>query len=297
MPTFTPNFNLAKPLVNDPTDEDQWGGYLNQDLDTIDTNLKMARDMVFSPQTADYNVVIGDRKKVISVDATSGNRTVNLLSAATAGNGYQITINKVDASGNSVTIDPAGSETIEGAGTYILSSQYSSVQLISNGTMWFILSGAASAFLAEIKPFAIGTVPAGFFECNGAAISRATYSALFGAIGTTYGVGDGSTTFNIPDYRGEFLRGWDHGRGVDASRTLGSFQDFQMEDHTHGLRVSIAGGSSGTLIGKLDAFANTATAFNNVAVNQWTSNLTGSPYKSGTETRPRNVSVMYCIKY
>lgn len=59
------------------------------------------------------------------------------------------------------------------------------------------------------------TVPTGYLECNGATISRTTYSELFTVIGTLFGVGDGSTTFEIPDLRGKFLRSWDHGAGND----------------------------------------------------------------------------------
>ena len=61
--------------------------------------------------------------------------------------------------------------------------------------------------------FAADAAPAGWLECNGSAVSRTTYAALFAAIGTEYGVGDGTTTFNLPDLRGEFMRGWDNGRG------------------------------------------------------------------------------------
>jgi microcystin-dependent protein len=68
------------------------------------------------------------------------------------------------------------------------------------------------------------TAPTGYLKANGAAVSRTTYATLFSAIGTTYGGGDGSTTFNLPDLRGEFVRGLDDGRGVDTSRTLGSSQ-------------------------------------------------------------------------
>jgi hypothetical protein len=56
--------------------------------------------------------------------------------------------------------------------------------------------------------FANTTVPQGWFQCNGAAILRANYPELFAAIGTTYGTGNGSTTFNLPDFRGQFLRAW-----------------------------------------------------------------------------------------
>ena len=72
--------------------------------------------------------------------------------------------------------------------------------------------------------FAGASAPTGWLACNGAAVSRVAYANLFAAIGATYGAGDGSTTFNLPDLRGEFLRGHDAGRGVDAGRVLGSSQ-------------------------------------------------------------------------
>lgn len=58
-------------------------------------------------------------------------------------------------------------------------------------------------------------IPDGWMECDGSAISRSTYAALFALISTSYGAGDGSTTFNIPDLRGIFVRCWDHGCGID----------------------------------------------------------------------------------
>ena len=68
--------------------------------------------------------------------------------------------------------------------------------------------------------FAGSSAPAGWLKANGAAVSRTAYAALFAAIGTTYGLGDGRSTFNLPDLRGEFIRGWDDGRGVDTPRPM-----------------------------------------------------------------------------
>lgn len=81
--------------------------------------------------------------------------------------------------------------------------------------------------------FARNTAPAGWLKCNGAAISRSAYSALFAAIGTTFGAGDGVTTFNLPDLRGEFIRAWDDGRGLDNGRVFGSVQGSMIQEHTH----------------------------------------------------------------
>ncbi len=90
----------------------------------------------------------------------------------------------------------------------------------------YALASDVSALLPSgvILPFAGGAIPAGFLLCNGAALSRTSYATLFAAIGTTYGRGNGSTTFNLPDLRGEFIRGADNGRGVDNGRALGSSQ-------------------------------------------------------------------------
>ena len=70
-------------------------------------------------------------------------------------------------------------------------------------------------------PWPSATPPTGWLKCNGAAISRTAYAKLFAAIGTVFGAGDGFTTFNLPDLRGEFVRGWDDGRGVDGGRAFG----------------------------------------------------------------------------
>ena len=81
---------------------------------------------------------------------------------------------------------------------------------------------------------AVSAVPPDYLECNGAAVSRSTYAALFAVITTTYGAGNGSTTFNLPDLRGEFVRGWDHGRGVDSGRSINSTtQGSQYTNHNH----------------------------------------------------------------
>jgi microcystin-dependent protein len=61
------------------------------------------------------------------------------------------------------------------------------------------LTGIEGIPTATIVPWSSGSVPSGFLECNGAAVSRSTYAALFAIVGTTYGAGDGSTTFNVPD--------------------------------------------------------------------------------------------------
>ena len=86
----------------------------------------------------------------------------------------------------------------------------------------------------EVATFAMATAPSGWLKCNGAVVSRTLYPALFTAIGTTYGAGDGSTTFSLPDLRGEFVRGWaDDDTAADTGRAIGSWQADTFISHTH----------------------------------------------------------------
>ena len=99
----------------------------------------------------------------------------------------------------------------------------------SNGQMLQTNGSGALSFTSvqgvpsgSVFCMAVATVPSGYLECNGAAVSRSTYAVLFAVIGTAYGTGNGSTTFNLPDLRGEFVRGFDNGRGVDNGRSIAS---------------------------------------------------------------------------
>ncbi|RXJ93330.1 hypothetical protein CRV00_11810 [Malaciobacter molluscorum] len=135
----------------------------------------------------------------------------------------------------------------------------------------------------------VATIPSGFLECNGAEVSREKYSELFKVIGTTYGAGDKTTTFNFPDLRGEFVRGFDNGRGVDIDRLIGSWQEDEFKSHGHGLQWWASGDHS---------LPNTYPSWPNryyPSVNQGSSK--GVLETGGLETRPRNIAMMYCIKY
>ena len=128
MPNYTPNYHLALPLVNDPTDEDIWGDEINGDMTIIDTVMKANADAIATIITVPLGAVI----------------------------------------------DYAGS-----------------------------------------------TAPTNYLFPYGQAISRVTYAALFAIIGTTYGIGDGSTTFNLPDVRGRVVAGKDDMGGTSANRLTG----------------------------------------------------------------------------
>ena len=177
-----------------------------------------------------------------------------------------------------------------------------------------------------IQYFSQSSAPAGWLKANGAAVSRKDYANLFAAIGTMYGTGDGNTTFNLPDFRGEFFRCWDDGRGLDKGRSLGSWQDSENKSHQHTGNTSPSGshqhtgttdwngehthpvgktgGGNGSQAAK--SFADTggeiAAAGNHAHsfTTGWSGEHTHSfwtEWVGGAESRPRNVALLVCIKY
>ncbi|MRR56972.1 MAG: hypothetical protein EG824_01985 [Deltaproteobacteria bacterium] len=149
------------------------------------------------------------------------------------------------------------------------------------------LGHLADAIVARLQPagslmmWPANTPPTGWLERNGDAISRTTYSDLFAVIGTTFGVGDGSTTFNLPDDRGLFIRAWDHGAGIDPGRVFGSYQQDEIKSHNHSC-PGINELGDGTVFER-----GPGPSDGNV-----TTSATG-----GSETRPKNRAYLPIIKY
>lgn len=161
-----------------------------------------------------------------------------------------------------------------------------------------LVAGGASP-VGSITAFGTGSAPPGWLQCDGSAISRTTYLTLFTVLGTVWGVGDGSTTFNLPDLRGRFARGWNNGSGNDpnsGTRTalhtggatadnVGSYQLDSLRDHTHliwGVGAAHGGGPNSIYFGINSAY---------------TSASGGVSTTPNAETRPINVYVMYIIRY
>jgi microcystin-dependent protein len=142
---------------------------------------------------------------------------------------------------------------------------------------------------------AANTAPSGFLKADGATVSRSTYSDLFAAIGTTYGAGDGSTTFLVPDLRGEFMRGWDDSRGVDGSRSFGSAQSDQMEAHNHTGGTPMHSSHTATYGSVSAGGSGPGGSFSGGRYAANTSTVGGTGNSS--ETRPRNVALLACIKF
>ncbi|MCL2485330.1 MAG: tail fiber protein, partial [Endomicrobia bacterium] len=147
----------------------------------------------------------------------------------------------------------------------------------------------------------IATAPEGYLICQGAAVSRITYAALFTTVGTLYGAGDGSTTFNLPDYRGYFLRG----QGGNSA-ALNVAQGDAIRNMTGDLNASITdtGNSGFNLATGIFALANLGSQWRAAyAGSVVTANITGANFNASrqvptaTENRPLNRAVNYFIKY
>lgn len=180
------------------------------------------------------------------------------------------------------------------SGAYILGTINTNGLADSAVTLAKLASGVIP--VGSILTTALSTPPAGWLECDGSAISRTTYATLFAAISDDYGAGDGSTTFNLPDYRGQFLRGWAHGQTTDpdrASRTnrgdgttgdhVGTKQADELKSHLHGVPYNSSTTAGGNAIGG-----------SNASLGWYDSNSNNT---GGNETRPININVMFCIKY
>ena len=167
-----------------------------------------------------------------------------------------------------------------------------------------IVSGFGLVASGIIMPFGGTSAPTGYLSCDGSAISRSTYSDLFSAIGTTWGTGNGSSTFNVPDLRAAFLRGTgSHGtsnmaNGNDFSApSVGTFENDQFQSHFHAFNrgESNARDASGTRV----THGNNGDAVTSGASvglpTTDTDNSHGTP-RYGDETRPFNASVLYVIK-
>ena len=160
----------------------------------------------------------------------------------------------------------------------------------------------------SVHLMATTTAPSGYLKCNGAAVSRTTYADLFAIVGTTWGEGDGSSTFQLPDLRGEFVRGWADNGSVDSGRSFASSQSDTNKQHNHTATSTVTDpGPNHVYIDQQAHTAgyrpwkagdndcgqrnkNTSNAFTGISVSTSIAN------DGGSEARPRNIAMMYVIK-
>lgn len=163
--------------------------------------------------------------------------------------------------------------------------------------------------VGTVNYFARQFPPEGWLLCDGREVSRDVFADLFNMLGTSFGTGDGKTTFNLPDLRGEFIRGLDSGRGVDRNRTFGSAQkgSLVVSDpslNANGITSFINSDNDGTVMNKrvglddpetISDYAGLDNAYVQIGAAQ---SIIDNPcgYKFGV-SRPRNVALLACIKY
>jgi hypothetical protein len=164
-------------------------------------------------------------------------------------------------------------------------------------TQGFTINANINNPVGSMQMFAGSTAPSGYLICDGTAVSRSTYAKLFAVIGVGFGVGDNSTTFNIPDMRGAAPAGVGTSSGYTANETvaLGTKYDDQMQGHHHNLYGLINGTSLGQ---SLPTYGSDGTAVDTLVdiLSPITDGTNGTP-RTGTVTKGKTVGVNFIIKY
>jgi microcystin-dependent protein len=228
----------------------------------------------------------GSRQFYIVVNKTSSTQSIKLC-------GTGPTTGVTIAAGNSAICAWNGSDFIQVAGLVNLATNVTGILPQANGGTGLTSTATLQTPVGSFLWHTASSVPTSYLEANGAAISRSTYASLFAVIGTTYGTGDGTTTFNVPDVRGYFVRGYDNGRGVDTSRVFGSNQVA-----TH---VGVIGDSRTTQQQEAQTQGDSVT----VSPAETYFIMSGYQNTSGSTTgpgnfvgaRPINIAFLPCIKY
>jgi microcystin-dependent protein len=183
-------------------------------------------------------------------------------------------------------------DTLEGYGDNLDASDVNRLQ----SQIDLLSVGAGGIPIGGINFFATSTAPTGWLSCDGSAVSRTTYSALFAAIGTTFGVGDGSTTFNLPDPREAALiaTGTNGTHTIAASNplALGDFQDDQMQGHYHAGDGGLGSGAIQTAARNTASSTDDADSFVKEPISDGTN---GTP-RTGTTTHGKQFGLLACIK-
>ena len=299
------------------------------DNDT-DTGMFRAGANTLGFATSGSNKLQIDSSGLTIIGGSSSSRTVSFQEATNNGNAT-VSIKALNSLGSSYTLTLPPNDGDSGQ----------VLQTDGSGVLSFATFGSVPA--GSVFCFAAQSPPTGYLECNGQIVARSgTYANLFAAIGTAFNTGgESSSQFRLPDLRGEFVRGYDHGRGVDSGRNVAhNIQSAQFGQHNHSFSATASGSgttstksltgtafqisetfsaapnptgvfskganqngqltpgapdtsSTGTL--QIDASHNHTITISNINVSGNTGNQGGTGNSS--ETRPRNIALMYIIKF
>jgi hypothetical protein len=221
----------------------------------------------------------------------NGSNTAELMIIKDSGNvgiGTPSPSTKLEVNGTVTATAFSGNVTgnLTGTASAIADGSVSTAKIVDGNVTLAKLVAAVQESLVPVgavQAFAMNSAPAGWLAADGSNVNRTTYAALFTAIGTTYGVGDGSTTFALPDLRGYFVRGSGTNSDGTAAGTFGTKQADDLKSHTHSGSFLLSsgplnlGGTGASILAPLTVGSVTDTG--------------------GAETRPKNIAMLYCIKF
>lgn len=255
----------------------------------------------------DWPAALTAGERIFPKNQTAG--AENGIYIAAAGAWTRATDADTGAEFNSGAIIP-----VESSATTLADSNW---QLTTDGTvvigttaLIFVQAGVivASVLPGAVAYYAMPTAPTGWLKANGALVSRTLYAPLFSAIGTSFGVGDGTSTFGLPDLRGEFLRGFDDARGIDAGRAIGTFQKGTVNNFDAGAAAAVLGArSASTAVGGVahehlgldydNAVTNYPSALHAFVTAGGAAAITNTAELGFGIVRPRNIALLACIKF
>lgn len=276
-PTFTGTVTVPTPIASSNTTTAASTQYVTSAIST------KASDITSAYQTYTTNAIV------------TYSNTVNTLLALKAGFDSPIFTGVPQAPTASV-----GTNNTQIATTAFTTGAINTIQNTLNSAVAALqdaINATRPVPVGAVFYMAISNVPYGYLEANGQAVSNTTYSALWVALGSPLTTpGDAAGTFRLPDLRGEFVRGWDHGRGIDTNRDLRSVQYSQNIEHNHGMpgddQLSFANGYGGWTSSSRGSFPYDARSSYGGGGTIWNTTTEG-----GGESRPRNVALMPIIKW
>lgn len=250
------------------------------------------------------------------------------ISAYATGQKFKFFITSSNTSSVTVSVDGLTATAVKIAGVNLSAGQFQAgayMEIAYDGTDFEAIVGSvpATVSVGTVMAWPMSSIPTGWLECDGTAVSRTTYSSLFSVLSTSYGTGDGSTTFNLPNYKDYFLRGFDASGTNAGTRTdrgdgttganVGTKQAGDYLAHTHAagtlaadsngahthtllLQLVSSGGGAGSQYDDSPGSDDTLTTSSNGAHTHTISGSTATaPTSGGTETRPKNITVKWII--
>lgn len=206
-------------------------------IEAVNSALVTALDQSCRTVSASDSATATDHNRTIQV--TTSSVAITLADASTMAAGYIVSVSNQSSGDVSVAL-ATSTDTIDGItnAAPVLAAKETRRYIVNSSATGYLTASEGNAVpVGAVMPYAGTTAPGGWLFCYGQAVSRTTYARLFAAVSTTYGVGDGSTTFNLPDLRGRVVAGKDDMGGSSANR---------LTDQSGGLNGDTLGDTGGS---------------------------------------------------